>query len=128
MTPFIKQYPEWANEATVDQPFAWKWYFAFHQVGDQTVAPLSEELRQGTRQRDEAMNLVSLASPSLRTSRVLSRLAETDIASFQRYNQCVRQFHAQLREFHYPMLFGRTEYSKEQMQQLPTFVPCEAST
>ena len=128
MTPFIKQYPEWANEATVDQPFAWKWYFAFHQVGDQTVAPMSEELRQGTRQRDEAMNLVSLASPSLRTSRVLSRLAETDIASFQRYNQCVRQFHAQLREFHYPMLFGRTEYSKEQMQQLPTFVPCEAST
>ena len=128
MTPFIKQNPEWAKEAKVDQPFAWKWYFAFHQVGDQTVAPLSEELRQGTRKRDEAMNLVSLASPSLRTSRTLSRLADTDIASFQRYNQCVRQFHAQLREFHYPMLFGRTEYSKEHMQQLPTFVPCEAST
>ncbi len=128
MTPFLKQHPEWTNEATVDQPFEWKWFFAFQQVGDQTVAPLSQALHQGTSKRDEAMHLVSLTSPSLYTSRTLSQIAETDIASFQRYNRCVRRFHARLREFHYPMLFGRIAYSQEQMKLLPIFAPCERLT
>lgn len=128
MNPFVKRYPEWAADANVSRPFEWKWYFAFQQVGDQTVEQLSKDLRSGIAERDQAMSIVSLISPSLLTTRLLSRAANTHISSFQRYDACVRDFHASLREFHYPMLFGRTEYSAEHMSKLPIYNPCPHQT
>ena len=124
MTKFIERHPEWAYTPEIGRPFEWKWYYAFQQVGDQTVETLSQDLRAGITKRDQAMGIVSLASPSLLTTRLLSKVANTNIASFQRYDTCARDFHSSLREFHYPMLFGDTEYSSEQMQELPTFEPC----
>jgi len=127
MTPFLKRHPEWSNTEKVTRPFKWKWYYAFQQVGDQTVEPMSKQLRDGISRRDSAMGLVSLASPPLLTKRLLTRAADTDIASFQRYDNCVRNFHSTLREFHYPMLFGDKEFSVEQhMQDLPMYTPCSA--
>ncbi len=124
MTPFFERHPQWANTADVTKPFEWKWYYAFQQVGDQTVEPLSQSLRSAIARRDKAMGLVSLASLPLLTERLLSQAARTDVASFQRYESCVRDFHQRLREFHYPMLFGEVEYSLEHMTQLPDFKPC----
>jgi len=125
MTPFLKRHPQWTNTPEVARPFEWKWYYAFQQVGDQSVEDLSQQLRSGIRQRDRAMSFVSLISPPLLTRRLLTQAANTDISSFQRYDACVRNFHASLREFHYPMLFGNITYSLEKMQNLPTFIPCE---
>ena len=73
------------------------------------------------------MGLVSLLSPPLLTERLLSRAANTDITAFQRYDNCVREFHLSLREFHYPMLFGDVKYSSDQMQKLPVFKPCNVT-
>ncbi len=124
MTPFIERHPQWSNAPEIAKAFQWNWYYAFQQVGDQTVEKMSEELRRGIASRDQAMSLVSLVSPPLLTSRLLSRAANTNIAAFQRYDSCVRSFHSSLREFHYPMLFGDVAYSTEQMRNLPTFIPC----
>ena len=124
MTPFLERHPEWKNTPKITQSFEWKWYYAFQQVGDQTVEPLSKALRSGISGRDNAMSKVSLISLPLLTQRLLSRAAKTDIASFQHYDTCVRGFHQSLREFHYPMLFGDLEYSKQQMSKLPIFEPC----
>jgi len=124
MKPFIEKHPEWADAVEVNRPFEWKWFFAFQQIGDQIVEPHSQDLRSGIAKRDNAMSIVSIASPSLLTARLLSRAANTNIAAFQRYDTCVREFHASLREFHYPMLFGRTEYSAEHMVNLPSYQPC----
>lgn len=124
MTPFLKRHPIWANTSKITQPFEWKWYYAFHQVGDQTVEPLSKALRYGISRRDKAMSSVALISPPLLTERLISYAAKTDIESFQRYDNCVRGFHLKLREFHYPMLFGDVEYSSQKMAELPTFETC----
>ena len=124
MTPFLESHPQWANTAKVTQPFEWKWYYAFHQVGDQSVEPRSKALRSGIVHRDRAMSLVALASPTLLTDRLLSQAAKTNVASFLLYDRCVRGFHQRLREFHYPMLFGDVEYSPQQMKQLPIYEPC----
>jgi ABC-2 type transport system permease protein len=70
------------------------------------------------------MSSVALISPPLLTERLLSYAAKTDVASFQRYDNCVRKFHLNLREFHYPMLFGDVEYSSQKMAELPTFKAC----
>lgn len=124
MTPFLERHPQWTDTAKISETFEWNWYYAFQQVGDQTVEPLSTELRAGIARRDQAMSYVSLGSPILLTQRLLSRAASTDINSFHHYDSCVRSFHQTLREFHYPMLFGEVEYSSEQMTKLPTFESC----
>ena len=124
MAPFLEKHPQWVNTAKITQPFEWKSYYAFHQVGDQTVERLSKELRSAMARRDNAMSSVALISPPLLTERLLSYAAKTDVASFQRYDNCVREFHLKLREFHYPMLFGDVEYSSQKMTELPTFETC----
>ncbi len=124
MTPFYDRYPEWADATPFSEGFDWYWYYAFQQVGDQTVETMSQNLRDGIAARDHAMGLLALVSPPLLVDRTLSSTAETNISSFQAYDQCVRNFHATLRDFHYDMLFGNTKYSAEVMEGLPTFTPC----
>jgi len=124
MNAFLSSHPQWDKTPEIKRPFEWKWYYAFQQVGDQTVEPLSKALRGGVAKRDQAMSLISLASPTLLTQRLLSKVAKTDIASFQRYDECTRSFHQNLRKFHYPMLFGDEEYSSEKIAELPNFTPC----
>lgn len=124
MLPFLERHPKWKDTPVISKEFEWRWYYAFQQVGDQTVEPLSQALRAGIVKRDTAMGFVALASPSLLTQRLISQAADTDIKSFQRYDSCVRSFHRSLREFHYPMMFGNVEYSLERMASLPSFKPC----
>lgn len=124
MTPFLERHPQWIDSPKTTVPFEWKWYYAFQQVGDQTVEQVSEELRAGIARRDRAMGFVSLVSPPLLTERLLTRAANTDVTAFQRYDRCVRDFHSRLREFYYPMMFGDVAYSAEEMKNLPMFTPC----
>jgi len=126
MTPFYERHPEWANAKPVSEGFDWYWYYAFQQVGDQRVEKMSQKLHEGVALRDRAMGFISLVSPPLLVDRTLASAAQTDIVSFQAYDQCVRDFHAALRDFHYGMLFGDSEYSAEVMDRLPLFVPCSA--
>jgi len=124
MAPFIASHPEWKAQATVSQPFDWKWYFAFQQVGDEFIAPQSNALHNGIARRDRLMGWAALLSPPLATERWLTHLAETDRSHHQRYMACVRQFHASLRHFHYPMLFGQQAFNQEVMAGLPSYQPC----
>jgi len=124
MTPFLNRHPEWKSTPEIARPFEWKWYYAFQQVGDQMVEPLSNALRSGVAKRDGVMSMVSLLSSPLLTHRLLSKAARTDVQSFQRYDSCVRLYHQRLREFHYPMLFGDIVYSSELVAKLPPFKPC----
>ena len=124
MVPFLKRHPQWADSPKITRPFEWKWYYAFQQVGDQSVEHFSQSMRSAITQRDKAMHVLSFASPILLTERLLTRAANTDITAFQFYENCVRDFHLSLRKFHYPMLFGNTKYSNEHMKNLPSFTPC----
>jgi len=128
MSPFLERHPQWVNTPKISRPFEWKWYYAFQQVGDQSVEHLSKELRSGITRRDNAMQIVSFISPPLLTKRLLSRTANTDIKAFQEYDACVRNFHLSLREFHYPMLFGDVAFSSEKIKSLPTFTPCKSQS
>ena len=124
MTSFIASHPEWEAQARVTQPFDWKWYFAFQQVGDEFIAPQSNALQAGIARRDRLMGWASLLSPPLATERWLTHLAGTNRSHHQRYMACVRKFHASLRHFHYPMLFGQQAFSPAVMAGLPSYKPC----
>ena len=124
MNPFVASHPQWKDGVKMKASFEWKWYYAFHQVGDESVKTSSDALREGIARRDQMMGYASLLSPPLATQRWLSHLAKTDRRHHQAYVRCVRNFHAALREFHYPMLFGNKEYSPAAMTDLPRYQPC----
>ena len=121
--PFLERHPEWADYTGWDSTsFEWKWYYAFQQVGDQTVEPLSRAYREGRAKRDRLAGTASLISPATALQRTLERLAATDMTAALSYENQVREFHAELRSWHYPRMFKQDPYSAEDASaNLPTF-------
>ncbi|VVT00951.1 DUF3526 domain-containing protein [Erythrobacter sp. EC-HK427] len=123
MEPFIEQYPEWREHAVIDEGFEWKWYYAFQQVGDQTVAPLANQYREARLERDRAAGMLSLLSPTSFVERAFEKLAETDSTAMVGYEDRVREFHEELRNFHYPLLFPEVEFDAARLDDLPRYDP-----
>ncbi|MEM7017400.1 MAG: DUF3526 domain-containing protein [Pseudomonadota bacterium] len=121
MTAFLAQHPAWQDYAKINQPFEWKWYYAFQQVGDQVAAPMSQTYRDALAQRDSVAGYAALLSPPALVQRSLSRLAETDIQAALGYEQRVRDFHQTLRLFYYPLLFKDGAYEASVLEDLPKF-------
>ena len=123
MEPFVEQHPQWAEYASVKRPFEWKWYYAFQQVGDQTVQQLSTTRRDAIAARDSAATWMAFLSPSSLVERALTAIAETNIKAALAYQQKVRDFHAELRHFYYPFFFQDAEYDKSALANLPRYEP-----
>ena len=125
MEPFIARHPEWSAYATIERPFEWKWYYAFQQVGDQTVEEISEKRRAAISKRYLTAGWIALLSPSSLTKRALSRLAQTDVRAALSYQQNIRDYHARLRQFYYPLLFTSADYEQDVLAKLPEYKPEE---
>jgi len=50
MDPFVASHPQWKDGVAMKESFEWKWYYAFHQVGDESVKAVSDALRDGVAQ------------------------------------------------------------------------------
>ena len=121
MRPFLEMHPEWQSLGEVAKPFEWKWYFAFQQVGDRKAAPVVQAYREGRIARDKASGIAAFLSPAIMVERSFERLAGTDTAAMLRYEDAVRGYHAQLRRFHYPLLFRDPPYDPAVFSQLPRY-------
>lgn len=130
--PFVKTHPEMAaHTALTSDSFEWKWYYAFQQVGDQTAEPLSQAYRDGQANRDRLASWSSLISPATLLQRSLEQMAHTDMQAAIIYEQSVRDFHAQLRAWHYPKIFKYEDFNASQaIETIPLFdsVNKEAAT
>lgn len=123
---FLERHPEWVNFTGWDTAdgFEWKWYYAFQQVGDQTAEPLSKAYREGQARRDELAKWSSLISPATLLQRTIERLAGTDMRAAITYEQSVRDFHANLRAWHYPKMFKSDDFNADwAIGAVPTFDP-----
>ncbi|MEM9669176.1 MAG: DUF3526 domain-containing protein [Pseudomonadota bacterium] len=123
MEVFLEEHPEWIGDADIVNAFEWKWYYAFQQVGDQSVADLSEQRRRAILERDQAAGWLAFLSPSALTERALTRAAKTDVKAAMAYQDRVREFHASLREFFYPLLFEDNEYAESVFSNMPEYNP-----
>ncbi|MEM6899279.1 MAG: DUF3526 domain-containing protein [Pseudomonadota bacterium] len=122
--PFLERHPEWRKYTDWDDDgFEWKWYYAFQQVGDQTAEPISQAYRDGRARRDTLAGWSGLISPATLMQRTMERLAGTDMQASLLYEQRVRDFHASLRSFYYPLLFQNAEYDQEEFSALPEYIP-----
>jgi ABC-2 type transport system permease protein len=123
MTPFLARHPEWRVLGEVKKPFEWKWFYAFQQVGDQRAEPLAKAYRDGRLARDHAAGMAAFLSPASLVERGFERLAGTDARAMLAYEERVRAYHAELRAFHYPLLFRDPPYDPAVFERLPLYRP-----
>jgi ABC-2 type transport system permease protein len=123
MEPFLARHPEWRAYGTITKPFEWKWYYAFQQTGDMQAEPIVRAYREGRLARDEAAGVAALLSPTSLVERGFERLAGTDALAMIAYEDSVRAYHAQLRAFHYPLLFRDPPYDPLAFDKLPRYQP-----
>ena len=121
MEAFVKRHPQWADNAAVERPFEWKWYYAFQQVGDQQAQALSRAYTAGRMKRDRLAVWLAVIAPPVLMERSLQALAGTDVQATLAYEARVRAFHAELREFYYPKLFRSEAFDAVAFESLPHF-------
>jgi ABC-2 type transport system permease protein len=123
MQAFFRTHPEWADTAPLTTPFHWKWYFAFHQVGDQSVADLARDYRDGVLERAAWSERLGQVLPGVGVQLALHRLADTDPQAQMAYLDRIRAFHAQLRRFYYPYIFNERPFDRDDFARAPAFHP-----
>lgn len=127
MRRFYARHPEWADSAPLGPAFHYKWYFAFHQVGDESVAPKVHAYRAGLQSRDQAAGSLGWVLPSVGVQALLTRMANTDLTAQLAYQDRIREYHGALRTFNYGYLFRDREFAKEDFGRVPRFEDTRAS-
>jgi ABC-2 type transport system permease protein len=121
MRRFYAGHPEWADSAPLGSTFHYKWYFAFHQVGDESVATKVRAYRSGLERRGAAARMLGWVLPSVGVQVLLTRLADTDVRAQLAYQDRVRAFHARLRNFYYGYLFRDRPFGRADFGRAPSF-------
>lgn len=121
MQAFYAGHPEWKDSPPLSHAFHWKWYFAFHQVGDESVAPKATAYRHGIEARDAAARSVGWLLPSVGVQALLARLADTDMQAQLAYQDRIRAFHASLRTYYYGYLFTDKPFGQADFEGAPRF-------
>ena len=121
MRAFYANQPQWADSAPLGTAFHYKWYFAFHQVGDESVAGKVRTYRQGVEARDHAARRLGWVLPSVGVQALLTRMARTDLTAQLAYRDHIRDYHRLLREFYYGYMFRDRPFGKADFNRAPRF-------
>jgi ABC-2 type transport system permease protein len=121
MRRFYARHPEWAGSPPLGTAFHYKWYLAFHQNGDESVAPRVAAYRRGLEARDAAARTLGWMLPSVGVQAALTRLADTDLRGQLAYQDRIRAFHARLRRFYYGYLFTDRPFDRADFDRAPRF-------
>ena len=121
--PFFESYPEWRDTAPVTGRFHWKWYYAFHHVADEHVAPKVARYRDALAQRAQATRLLGIVLPSVAMQNLFDGLADNGIDRVLAQRSAIRDFHTRLRHHFYPYLFDDLPFDRAAYAAMPAFEP-----
>jgi len=121
MRRFYARHPEWADSAPLGTSFHYKWYFAFHQNGDESVAGRVRGYRDGLERRDAAGRALGWVLPAVGVQALLTRIARTDLTAQLAYQDRIRAFHGQLRAFYYRYLFRDLPFAAADFGRAPRY-------
>lgn len=121
MRRFYAGHPQWADSPPLPPTFHYKWYFAFHQIGDESVAGQVSAYRRGLERRAGAADALGWILPSIGVQAALTRLARTDLQAQLGYQDRVRDYHRRLREFYYGYLFRDRPFGPADFARAPRF-------
>lgn len=121
MRKFYAGHPEWKDSAPLPSAFHWKWYFAFHQLGDESVAPQAQAYRDGLLARQAWTERLGWLLPGVGAQAVLHRVAGTDLPAQLAYQDRIAQFHERIRTFYYGYLFRDQPFGAADYERRPRF-------
>lgn len=121
MEKFFVHNPDWSGTPPVEGRFAWKWYYAMHQVADESVAAESTAYVRNLRRRQEVTARLAWLVPTAYAQLLLNRRAGTDLDAHLAYLDRVRGFHAELRGYFYPLCFGEKMLTPADYAAFPQF-------
>ncbi|MDM0057629.1 ABC transporter permease [Variovorax fucosicus] len=122
MEKFFRTHPEWQHTAPLPSGFHWKWYYAFQQLGDESVAPQVAAYRDGLLARQRWTARLGWLLPGVGVQAVLHRQADTDLQAQLAYQDHIADFHARLRAFYYPYLFNDARFGSQDFAAQPRFI------
>lgn len=126
MQRFFRSHPQWQHTAPLPTGFHWKWYYAFQQLGDESVAPQVAAYREDLLARQRWSERLGWLLPGVGVQATLHRAAATDLLAQLAYQDAVAAFHARLRSYYYPYLFNEVRFEAEDFARLPRFQPPQA--
>lgn len=123
MQRFFVSHPEWQATAPLSAGFNWKWYFAFQQLGDESVAKQVQAYREGLQARQTWTERLGWVLPGVGAQAALHRAADTDLLAQLAYQDQITAFHRQIRHFYYPYLFNGQPFGTDDFAKQPSFTP-----
>lgn len=128
MRRFLAGHPEWKDTAPLPAGFHYKWYFAFHQLGDESVAAQVRDYRAGLAARQEWTARLGWLLPGVGAQAVLHRLAGTDLPAQLAYQDSIVDFHRAIRTFYYGYLFHDRPFGQDDYARRPAYAAREPHT
>jgi len=123
MEKFFVNHPEWRDTPALPEGFHLKWYFAFQQVGDESVAKEAEDYRRGLLARQSWATRLGWLLPGVGAQTVLHRVADTDLPAQLAYQDSIAGYHRDIRAFYYDYLFFERSFGMEDFAKRPLFSP-----
>lgn len=123
MRKFFAGHPQWQDTAPLPSTFHWKWYFAFHQLGDESVAPQVQAYRAGLQARQAWTERLGWLLPGVGAQAILHRVAGTDLPAQLAYQDGIADFHRRIREFYYSYMFKDRAFGVGDYAKRPQFAP-----
>lgn len=123
MNAFFAHRPQWADTPPVTGRFAWRWYYAMHEMSDRSVADLGRTYRANLRARQDALIRFAWLAPSAYAQLRLNHLARTDLDAHLAYLDEVRAFHERLRDHFYPLVFADARITPADYAAFPAYAP-----
>ena len=121
MEKFFVHNPDWSGTPPVTGRFAWKWYYAMQQTGDESVAAASAAYRENLRARQRITARLAWLAPAAYAQLLFSQRAGSDLDAHLAYLDRVRAFHADLRAYFYPMVFADRNLTPADYAAFPHF-------
>jgi ABC-2 type transport system permease protein len=123
MEKFFVHNPDWSGTPPVEGRFAWRWYYAMQEMGDQSVAAESQAYRDNLRARQAVLTRLAWLAPSAYAQLALSARAGTDLDAHLAYLDRVRAFHGELKRHFYPLFFAEAKITPADYARFPRYEP-----
>jgi ABC-2 type transport system permease protein len=127
MRPFVAKHPEWKDKAAVDGRFHWTWYYAMHEMGDDSVAGQVAAYRASLTARQAWTERLGWLSPAAAAQSLVHRVADSDLQAHLAYQDSVTAFHRHLQDFYYPYLFNERPFMRKDFARAPVYAPRDSS-
>ena len=119
MQKFYRVYPQYSDVPIPEDKFSWGWYYAAQLMGDLEASGGSRNYAKKLETRDYWTNQIAQLLPTVNTQLAFNRLSRTDLQSHLDYLGSIRQYHTELREHFYPLIFRNAKTAEADWQALP---------